>query len=167
MAHIRLELPGVALLNVGADSLHPRPEGWSAFFLVTPAPQDLGALLFSQSRQLLGSASLADARLPGKHDYAALACQRLFEGRPQFGHLSLTANEHTAYVASGMGLYHLPIPRRDSMALRQPLSNSIAGGLGPVGRVDFVQDVANVGGHGSGADEQFLANLRVALARGH
>ena len=45
----------------------------AAFFLITPAPEDLGASLLGQRCQLLGGTRLADARFTSKHDQTALA----------------------------------------------------------------------------------------------
>ena len=51
-----------------------------------------------------------------------------------------------------------------SLAQGQAMPGGVAGRLSPVGGIDLVEDVADVGAHRSGADEQLLGNLPVSLA---
>ncbi len=45
--------------------------------------------------------------------------------------------------------------------------HGVAGGRYVVWGVRLVEDTPNVVGHGVGANEELVANLRVAFARGH
>jgi len=56
--------------------------------------------------QFASGTGLADARLPGKHDDAALAGNGVIQGPGKLGHLPLAANEDVGNVTSGLGFYH-------------------------------------------------------------
>ena len=66
----------------------------------------------------------------------------------------------------GSALRRLGVGTKDSSGLAQVVSGGIRRGLGPVGCVNLVEDVAHVGAHGPGADEQLLGYLSVGLADG-
>ncbi len=51
-----------------------------------------------------------------------------------------------------------------SQYLNQPLPGSIGRGLGSIGGVSLVEDVADVAAHGPGADKQLLGNFPVRLS---
>ena len=66
----RTELPlqslAVAVSDVGAERLHPRPVGGCAAGLPAPAPEHGGAPRVGMGRELVGESALADSRLAGK-----------------------------------------------------------------------------------------------------
>ena len=64
--------------------------------LHSSAPEDPHALAFDGPSQLLGDAGLADARLAGKNDHAAMTGKGIIQGCRKLDHFTMAANEDTA-----------------------------------------------------------------------
>ena len=69
--------------------------GRTQAFIAT-APEDPHALAFGGPSQLLSDAGLADARLAGKNDHAAMTGKGIIQGCRKLDHFTMAANEDTA-----------------------------------------------------------------------
>jgi len=74
----------------------PRPEGGRTQAFIATAPEDPHALAFGGPSQLLSDAGLADARLTGKNDHAAMTGKGIIQGCRKLDHFTMAANEDTA-----------------------------------------------------------------------
>ena len=87
------------LLDIGSYGLEPGPVGRCALLFVAPAPDDLGTAGFSECRQLLDGAGLADAGRAHEHHQAAVAGEGIIQGGFKLGHLLNATHEDAAYVS--------------------------------------------------------------------
>ena len=94
--HLGADVPRVAVVQVGADDLHPGPVGGCAPRLVAAAPQHLEATQPRVRAELARGARLADAGLAGEQHELPLARARRVDARAQLLELALAADEDAA-----------------------------------------------------------------------
>src|SRR4029453_1402045 len=78
-AHHRPQVLRRAVMHIGADYLHPGPEGWCTFPLIAFSGENLDASEPRIGGKLLDHARLSTSRLAGEHDQPAILGDRMVE----------------------------------------------------------------------------------------
>jgi hypothetical protein len=93
---------GIAISDVCAQCLNPRPVGWGAAGLPAATDEHLGAALARAARDLLKKAALADSGLAADQVEPALAGKRLVEALEELAQLGCAPDERSGPSAEAL-----------------------------------------------------------------